>query len=313
MQYIGEICRFLLAQPLKPEDTKHHVRLAYGNGLRAHIWEEFKNRFQIKQIGEFYGATEGNANVANIPGKVGAVGFLSVLFASANPIKIIRIDPNTNEPVRNSSGFCEIVDYNEPGELIGMISDRDLTREFSGYKGLPSQTQKKVLTDVFKKGDKYFRSGDSFKMDEEGYLYFTDRTGDTFRWRGENVSTTEIENTASKIIKNLQVACYGVEIPGAEGRAGMIAIVHQDDINLADLCRELQERLPTYAVPLFVRVVEKLEYTASEKIIKRKLKEEAFDIKHIVESLYFMDPVSKTYIPLTEDVYKKIIDKEYKF
>ena len=302
-----------MAQPPKPEDTKHHVRLAFGNGLRAHIWEEFKNRFQIEKIGEIYGSTEGNANVANITGKVGAVGFLSVLVPSGNPLKIIRIDPDTNEPVRNSYGFCELVDYDEPGELIGIIAKRDLTRQFLGYKGLPSQTQKKVLTDVFKKGDKYFRSGDFLKMDEEGYLYFTDRTGDTFRWRGENVSTTEIENTTSKIIRNLQVACYGVEIPGAEGRAGMIAIVHQDDINLADLCRDLQERLPTYAVPLFVRVVEKLEYTATEKIIKRKLREEAFDIKHSVDPLYFMDPVSKTYIPLTEDVYKKIIDKEYRF
>ena len=147
-------------------------------------------------------------------------------------------------------------------------------------------------------------------MDEDGYLYFIDRIGDTFRRRGENVCTTEIENLASKIIKNLQVACYGVEIPGAEGRAGMIAIVHQDDIDLAELCRELQEQLPTYAVPLFVRVVEKLEYTATEKIIKRKLREEAFDINHIVDPLYFMDPVSKSYIPLTEDTYKKIIDKD---
>ena len=302
-----------MAQPPKPEDTKHSVRLACGNGLRAHIWEEFKNRFHIKKIGEIYGSTEGNTNLVNTTGKVGAVGFLSVLIPHANPIKIIHIDPDTNEPVRNSSGFCEMVDYNEPGELIGIIAKRDLTRHFSGYKGLPNQTQKKVLTDVFKKGDKYFRSGDFLKMDEEGYLYFTDRRGDTFRWRGENVSTTEIENTASKIIKNLQVACYGVEIPGAEGRAGMIAIVHQEDINLADLCRELQERLPTYAVPLFVRVVEKLEYTATEKIVKRKLREEAFDIKHIVDPLYFMDPVSKTYIPLTEDVYRKIIDKEYRF
>ena len=282
--------------------------------MRAHIWEEFKNRFQIAQICEFYGATEGNASLGNITGKVGAVGFFPTLIPlAAYPLKIIRIDPDTNEPVRNSSGFCKMVDYNEPGELIGKIVEKDLLREFTGYKGLPSQTQNKIMTDVFKRGDKYFRTGDFLKMDEEGYVYFNDRTGDTFRWRGENVSTTEIENTASKIIKNLQVACYGVEIPGAEGRAGMIAIVHQDDIDLAELCRELQERLPTYAVPLFVRVVEKLEYTATEKIIKRKLREEAFDINHIVDPLYFMDPVSKTYIPLTEDIYKKIIDKEYKF
>ena len=252
--------------------------------------------------------------MGNTTGKVGAVGFFPALVPAAIfPLKIIRIDPDTNEPVRNSSGFCELVDCNEQGELIGKIVEKNLLREFTGYKGLPSQTQSKVLTDVFKNADKYFRTGDFVKMDEEGYVYFTDRTGDTFRWRGENVSTTEIENTTSKIIKNLEVACYGVEIPGAEGRAGMIAIVHQDDIDLAELCRELQERLPTYAVPLFVRVVEKLEYTATEKIIKRKLRDEAFDINHIVDPLYFMDPVSKTYIPLTKDVYKKIIDKEYRF
>ena len=303
----------MLAQPAKPIDTQHSIRLAYGNGLRAHIWEEFKSRFQIAQIREFYGATEGNAGLLNTTGKVGAVGYLSVLVPAAYPLKIIRIDPDTNEPVRNSSGLCEIADYNEQGELIGKIMERDPLRDFTGYKGLPNQTQKKILRDVLKRRDKYFRTGDFLKMDEEGYCYFTDRTGDTFRWRGENVSTTEIENTTSKIIKNVEVACYGVEIPGAEGRAGMIAIVHQDDINLADLSRELQERLPAYAVPLFVRVVEKLEYTATEKIIKRKLKEEAFNIKHIVDPLYFMDPVSTTYIPLTEDVYKKIVDKEYRF
>ena len=158
-----------------------------------------------------------------------------------------------------------------------------------------------------------FRSGDIVKMDDLGYVYFTDRTGDTFRWCGENMSTTEVENTTAKVYKNLQVACYGVEVPGAEGRAGMIAIVQQDGIDMDELSRELQQRLPTYAIPLFVRVVEKLEYTATEKIIKRHLREESFDIKHISDPLYFLDPASKTYIPLTEGVYKKICDKEYRF
>ena len=156
---------FLLAQPAKPVDTQHSVRLAYGNGLCPHIWEEFKNRFQIAQIREFYGATEGNASILNYIGKVGAVGFLSVLFPSAYPLKIIRIDPDTNEPIRNLSGFCELADYNEPGELIGKIIESDLIREFSGYKGLAIQMQKKVLTNVLKRGDKYFRTGDILKMD----------------------------------------------------------------------------------------------------------------------------------------------------
>ena len=246
-------------------------------------------------------------------GKVGAVGFLSVLVPAAYPLKIIRIDPDTGEPVRNSSGFCEAADYNEPGELIGKIIQNDLLREYIGYKGLPNQTQKKLLTDVFKTGDRFFRTGDIIKMDELGYVYFTDRGGDTFRWRGENVSTTEVENTTTKVYKNLQVACYGVEIPGAEGRAGMIAIVQEDDVDMDELSRELQQRLPPYAVPLFVRVVDKLEYTATEKIIKRHLKEESFDVNRINDPLFFLDPASKTYIPLNEGVYKKICDKEYKF
>ena len=264
MQYIGEICRFLLAQPVKPVDKQHSVRLAYiyGNGLCAHIWEEFKERFQITQIGELYGATEGNCSLGNITGKV---GFLSVLVPAAYPLKIVCIDPDTNEPIRNSSGFCEVV---ITMKHIGKIVQNDLLREYTSYKGLSNQTQKKVLSYVFSKGGHFFHTGDIVKMDDLVYVYFTDRTGDTFRWCGENVSTTEVENTTAKVCKNLQVACYGVGVPGAEGRAGMIAIVQQDGIDMDELSRELQQRLPTYAIPLFVCVVEKLEYTATEKIIK---------------------------------------------
>ncbi|XP_065907543.1 long-chain fatty acid transport protein 4-like [Dysidea avara] len=309
--YIGEICRFLLSQPTKPSDTQHCVRLAFGNGLRAHIWEAFKERYQIPQIGEFYGATEGNTGVTNTTGKVGAVGFISFLTPSS--VHLIHIDPDTNEPIRNSSGFCEIVDYNEPGEIVGEIIPKSATRQFDGYKGLESQTRKKILTDVFTKGDMYFHSGDIMKMDEQGYLYFTDRSGDTFRWRGENVSTTEVENTVAKILNDSQVACYGVEITGSEGRAGMIAVVKQDDIDFVELAKEVQKRLPSYAVPLFVRLVDKLDYTSTSKIMKRQLKEESFNINCINDPVFFLEPVNKVYVPLTEDIYKKICDEEYKF
>ena len=309
--YIGEICRFLLSQPTKPSDTQHCVRLAFGNGLRAHIWETFEERYQIPQIGEFYGATEGNTGVTNTTGKVGAVGFISFLTPSS--VHLIRIDPDTNEPIRNSSGFCEIVDYNEPGEIVGEIIPKSATRQFDGYKGLESQTRKKILTDVFTKGDMYFHSGDIMKMDEQGYLYFTDRSGDTFRWRGENVSTTEVENTVAKILNDSQVACYGVEITGSEGRAGMIAVVKQDDIDFVELAKEVQKRLPSYAVPLFVRLVDKLDYTSTSKIMKRQLKEESFNINCINDPVFFLEPVNKVYVPLTVDIYKKICDEEYKF
>ena len=312
--YIGEICRFLLSQPTKPSDTQHCVRLAFGNGLRAHIWEAFKERYQIPQIGEFYGSTEGNTGAANTTGKVGAVGFLPVIVPlSVQPAKIIRIDPDTNEPIRNSSGFCQVADYNEPGELVGRIIPKNVARQFDGYKGLDDQTQKKILTDVFTKGDRYFRTGDILKMDEQGYLYFTDRSGDTFRWRGENVSTTEVENTVAKILNDSQVACYGVEITGSEGRAGMLAVVKQDDIDFVELAKEVQKRLPSYAVPLFVRLVDKLDYTSTSKIMKRQLKEESFNINCINDPVFFLEPVNKVYVPLTEDIYKKICDEEYHF
>ena len=312
--YIGEICRFLLAQPTKPSDTEHCVRLAFGNGLRASIWEAFKQRFQIPQIGEFYGATEGNTGVVNTTGKVGSVGFLPVIFPWSNQIKkLIRIDPNSNEPIKNSSGFCELADYNEPGEIVGKIIPNNASRQYDGYKGLKSESQKKILRDVFTKGDMYFRSGDVMRMDEQGYLYFADRSGDTFRWHSENVSTTEVENTVAKILNDSQVACYGVEVTGSEGRAGMIAVAKQHDIDFVQFGKEVQKRLPSYAVPLFVRLVDKLEYTGTSKIVKRQLKEESFNIKCINDPVFFLEPASKVYVPLTGDVYKKICDEEYRF
>ena len=289
------------------------MRLAFGNGLRASIWEAFKQRFQIPQIGEFYGATEGNVGGVNSTGKIGAVGFLPVIVPlSIQPSVIIRIDPDTNKPIRNSSGYCELVDYNEPGEYVGKIIPKNIISQFDGYKGLESQTQKKILTDVFTKGDRYYRSGDIMRIDEEGYLYFADRSGDTFRWRGENVSTTEVENTVAKILNDSQVACYGVEVTGSEGRAGMIAVVKQNDIDFVQFGMEVQKRLPSYAVPLFVRLVDKLEYTGTSKIVKRQLKEESFNIRCTDDPVFFLEPVSKVYVPLTEDVYKKICDKEYR-
>ena len=225
---------------------------------------------------------------------------------------MIRIDPNTNELLRNPSGFCETTDYNEPGELIGEIEPHNILREFDGYKGLLDQTQKKVLSDVFTKGDRYFRTGDILKIDEQGYLYFADRSGDTFRWHGENVSTTEVENTVTKIFKDLQVACYGVEIPGTEGRAGMLAIVKQETIDLAKISKELHKQLPSFAVPLFLRLVDKLDYTGTTKIMKHCLKEEAFNIHCVQDPLFFLDPVSKIYVPLTDDIYKKISSEVYR-
>eukprot|EP01095_Lingulamoeba_sp_RSL-Kostka_P009017 TRINITY_DN3077_c2_g1_i3.p1 TRINITY_DN3077_c2_g1~~TRINITY_DN3077_c2_g1_i3.p1 ORF type:complete len:529 (+),score=195.28 TRINITY_DN3077_c2_g1_i3:53-1639(+) len=184
-QYIGELCRYLLAQP-ETEYDNSNVRIAIGNGLRPDVWPEFQSRFNIQRIGEFYGATEGNAGLANYKGKVGAVGFTPRLVDPINPLKIVKFDVENEEIIRGENGFCIECGHDEAGELVGKIDQSDPLRAFHGYTDEKS-TNNKILRDVFKKGDAYFRSGDLLKRDKTGYWYFVDRIGDTFRWKGENV------------------------------------------------------------------------------------------------------------------------------
>ena len=196
-QYIGELCRYLLATPPAPHDTRHHVRLMFGNGLRQDIWTQFTERFSIPHISEFYGSTEGNSNILNFDNTVGAVGFIPVLFSGILPLGLIKVDED-GTPVRDSAtGLCVRCAVDEPGEFVGIIQQNHPVREFSGYSDQAS-TSKKMLRDVWSKGDTCFRSGDILVMDKFGYLYFRDRKGDTFRWKGENVSTAEVEGVISK-------------------------------------------------------------------------------------------------------------------
>ncbi|XP_053626712.2 long-chain fatty acid transport protein 4 isoform X4 [Cherax quadricarinatus] len=210
-QYIGEICRYLYNMPEKSEDKGHQIRLMFGNGLRPNLWKDFQTRFNIPRISEFYGSTEGNANIINMDGKIGAVGFVSVLFPSVYPVALIKVDEETKEIVRDANGMCIMCKPGEPGEFIGKIVRDDPVRDFHGYAD-DSATKKKIVRDVFKKGDYAFLSGDILMMDEEGYLYFKDRTGDTFRWKGENVSTSEVEAVISKTAGHADVVVYGVEV-----------------------------------------------------------------------------------------------------
>jgi solute carrier family 27 fatty acid transporter 1/4 len=179
-QYIGELCRFLLLTPKKPEESTHNVRMMFGNGLRPQIWNEFQSRFNIKEIGELYGATESNANLANMDNTPGAIGFVPQFAKPIYPVELIKCDEETGEPIRNEEGFCMCCEYGEPGVFIGKIGSKDPARAFSGYSDKKA-SEKKVLSDVFKSGDKYFNSGDILVMDVYGYFYFKDRTGDTFR------------------------------------------------------------------------------------------------------------------------------------
>ncbi|XP_025944544.1 long-chain fatty acid transport protein 1 isoform X3 [Apteryx rowi] len=306
IQYIGEICRYLLNQPVRESETQHCVRLAVGNGLRPTIWEDFTKRFRIKQIGEFYGATECNCSIANLDGKVGACGFNSRILPSVYPIRLVKVNEDTMELIRDSRGLCIPCRPGEPGLLVGQINQQDPLRRFDGYVS-ESATNKKIAYNVFEKGDQAYLSGDVLVMDELGYMYFKDRSGDTFRWRGENVSTTEVEGILSHILNQTDVAVYGVEVPGVEGKAGMAAIADpKAKVNPNVLYQELQKVLPPYARPIFLRFLPQVDTTGTFKIQKTRLQREGFNPHQTSDRLYFLDLKLGKYVPLDECLYERI-------
>ncbi|NWR63166.1 S27A1 protein, partial [Bucorvus abyssinicus] len=306
IQYIGEICRYLLTQPVREAEGRHRVRLAVGNGLRAAIWEEFRRRFRVPQIGEFYGATECNCSIANLDGTVGACGFNSRILPNIYPIRLVKVNEDTMELVRDGRGLCVPCRPGEPGLLVGQIDQHDPLRRFDGYVS-ENATSKKIASNVLQKGDRAYLSGDVLVMDELGYMYFRDRSGDTFRWRGENVSTTEVEGTLSRILNQTDVAVYGVEVPGVEGKAGMAAIADpKAKVNPNVLFQELQKVLPPYARPIFLRLLPQVDTTGTFKIQKTRLQREGFDPQQTSDRLYFLDVKLGKYVPLDECLYERI-------
>ncbi|XP_054711773.1 long-chain fatty acid transport protein 1-like isoform X2 [Uloborus diversus] len=305
-QYIGELCRYLLAQPEKPQEKQHKVRLMFGNGLRPQIWKQFVERFNIANIGELYGSTEGNANVINIDNKEGAVGFMSRIIPTIYPVSLIKVEPSTGEPIRDEKGLCIRCEPGQPGEFVGKIIVSDPIRQFDGYVN-QSATKKKIIRDCFQKGDTAFLSGDMLMMDEDGYLFFVDRTGDTFRWRGENVSTMEVEGVISNILGLTDSVVYGVMVPGCEGRAGMAAICDPENVvDLKYLLDEMTKVLPSYAIPQFIRIRDKLESTGTFKLKKVDLQKESFDPSVVADPLYYLDKKLGAYVPLNVESYSKI-------
>lgn len=313
-QYIGEIARYLLAAPSVPEERRHKLRIMFGNGLRIQIWEKFTSRFNIPAIAEFYGATEGNSNIVNIDNKVGAVGYVNVTFPPfitqrLLPLEVIKVDKETKEPLRNALGFCIKTEAGEAGEFVGKIVRGDPVKDFEGYKD-KAATKKKILANVFAEGDLYFRSGDVLVKDEFGYLYFKDRYGDTFRWKGENVSTTEVEATVSSVLELKDASSYGVEIPNTDGRAGMVAIPAKDEaeVDLVKLRKGLGDRLPGYAQPMFVRFVKEIDLTGTYKLKKNLLQKDGYDpMLTKGDPVFFLDAKASKYIPLTNELYQQII------
>ncbi|XP_026727554.1 long-chain fatty acid transport protein 1-like [Trichoplusia ni] len=306
-QYIGEICRYLLAVPPGPNDRAHKVNVIIGNGLRPQIWPEFVQRFGIKRVLEFYGATEGNSNLVNLDSKVGAIGFLSRIFSTIYPLTLVKCDEITGEILRDGNGRCITCGPHEPGLLLGKIDAKKAILTFAGYAD-KTASEKKMVRNVRAEGDCYFNTGDVLVMDHYGYFYFKDRTGDTFRWRGENVSTAEVEGVISTLIGLKDAVVYGVKIPHVEGKAGMAAIADPEKtLDLTSLAKGLRSSLPAYARPLFIRILPESPLTATFKLKKKELMEEGFNLENIKEPMYFLDQKTGEYVPLTQKLYDDIM------
>jgi fatty-acyl-CoA synthase len=306
-QYIGELCRYLLKAPVSEFETQHRLRLACGNGLRGDIWENFQARFSIPQILEFYAATEGNFSLYNVEGKPGAIGRIPPLLAHRFPAAIVRVDPETFTPLRTVEGLCMACAIGEAGEAVGRIGTaEDAGGRFEGYTNA-AETEKKILRDVFAKGDAWFRTGDLMKIDDGGFFHFVDRLGDTFRWKGENVATSEVNEAILECPGVIDATTYGVAVRGADGRAGMAAIVTAPGFDFAEFSDHLSRRLPAYACPVFVRVSAALEATETFKQKKQDLVRAGFDPRKIADPLFFRDAKSGRFLPLDADQYARLL------
>ncbi|MEO0883922.1 MAG: long-chain-acyl-CoA synthetase [Pseudomonadota bacterium] len=310
--YIGELCRYLLNQPVHPKEQAHKLRTGFGNGLRPEIWKDFLDRFNVPGLVEFYGSTEGNVNFLNVDRKVGAVGRIpKILEKKFAHVAFVKFDVETEMPVRGEDGFCIPADPDEPAEVLGQIGDDARTR-FEGYKDAEA-TKKKLLTDVFEAGDTWFRTGDLMRKDADGYIFFVDRIGDTFRWKGENVSTNEVADVVGRVDGVGHANVYGVPIPGMDGKAGMASITPDGDLDLAGLFDALKQQLPAYAVPIFIRAQKEAETTGTFKYRKVDLVNEGFDPDKAGDPLWFAHPDKGEYVPLTHDVYESILSGTFKF
>ena len=307
-QYIGELCRYLLRAPPSEYETSHRLRLACGNGLRGDIWEAFQARFAIPQILEFYAATEGNFSLYNVEGKPGAIGRIPPLLAHRFPAAIVRVDMDSGAPLRGEDGLCIACARGEAGEAVGRIGTADDGGgRFEGYTDA-GETEKKILRDVFARGDAWFRTGDLMKLDEAGFFHFVDRVGDTFRWKGENVATSEVNEAVADCPGVVDAATYGVAVPGADGRAGMVAVVVDDGFDLAQFRNHLSRRLPAYACPVVIRFCAALDTTETFKQKKQQLAREGLDPRLVTDPLFFRDPKSGAYRALDAASYAKILD-----
>jgi acyl-CoA synthetase (AMP-forming)/AMP-acid ligase II len=294
LQYVGELCRYLVNSSHHPQERQHKVRMAWGNGMRADVWERFRERFNIPVIHELYAATDGLSSSFNrncgafSRGAIGVRGKIWEHVMGNREVRA-RIDPDTEELMRTTEGRAIRSAVGEPGEVLMKIDPALAAAAFKGYFENATSTEKRWLRDVFEKGDLWFRSGDVMRQDADGRLYFVDRLGDTFRWKSENVSTNEVADVLGAHPQLAEVSVYGVSVPNADGRCGCATIVLQSGVDVAALDRaklaaHVRDRLPRYAVPVFLRVTPALSYTGTFKIQKGQAKREGIDLDLIKKS-----------------------------
>ncbi|XP_009068571.1 PREDICTED: long-chain fatty acid transport protein 6-like [Acanthisitta chloris] len=307
--YIGELCRYLCNQPSKEEDRAHKVRLALGNGVRPSVWKEFLMRFGPIKLFEFYGSTEGNLGFLNYTNKIGAVGRAGFFSKFLHSFELLKYDVWKQELIKDENGRCQKSPIGKPGLLVVQVTQ---DAPFSGYAGNKEASEKKLLRNVFVEGDVYLDTGDLLMQDEDGFLYFTDRVGDTFRWKGENVATSEVAEVIGMMDFVQEVNVYGVSIKNYEGRTGMAAIVLKpgQPFNGERLYKHVVDFLPSYAQPRFVRIMDVMQITGTFKHQKMHLVNEGFNPEIISEPLYFMHEPACSYIPLTREIYQNVVSGE---
>jgi len=285
-QYIGELCRYLVTAPRRPDDGDHSLRLIVGNGLRGEVWQAFEQRFKPRQVIEFYAATEGTFSLYNIEGRVGAIGRFPPFMLRTPPAIIVRHDDAGI--VRGAGGRAILCAPGEAGEVLGRV---DQTSRFEGYTSA-ADSDSKLVRNVVKEGDAWFRTGDVMRQDEDGFFTFVDRIGDTFRWKGENVATTEVAAALTGQAGIMDACVYGVAVPNCDGRAGMAAVTGDFDPEAL----HLNGRLPAFAQPVFVRVVDALAVTGTFKHQKAEYQREGFD--PALGRVFWRDPATARYAPL---------------
>ena len=292
--YIGEVCRFLLQAPESPDEHRHRVRLFYGAGLRRDVWIAFQKRFRVPEIIEYYGSTEGNVALVNVEGIPGMIGRLSLGQS------VVRVDAETAEPIRDAQGRVVEAAEGEPGMLLGRISA--LTR-FDGYTDRAA-TEKKILRNAFGDGHDWFATGDLVVKHPGGHVSFSDRLGDTYRWKGENISTAEVADVLARATGVREAIVYGVEVPGHEGRAGMAALVTDPGFSPERFASEIAGALPRASRPVFLRILETPDLTASFKYVTTRFKREGFDPHALSDPLWVAS--GDGYQRLTPEVHDRI-------